>query len=236
VDSQPEKKSEAQERNAQRADSGWFHALIVALILDVGVFGILGRSKEMSIGGGLLVLGLVFTRFEIFDSFKGFGLEAKMREKIDQAEKVVSDAYASMEQTRELAKALAKNAFTVIARVGLYAPLTTPERVAAVEELRDGLRVVGISENEIDSLATEADFVLRWRHAIRLESLAAPPQAVAEIGALRDYSTKRLASAAEHMDVVKKYGMTGEAFEAAQDFLHFEREGKLRRPEVWGDE
>jgi hypothetical protein len=126
----------------ERTGASWFHLFAIALVADIGVFGFLGKAEEMGIGGGLLILGLIFTRLHVFKSFKGFGLEAELQEKLDRAEKVSSEAYATARQVQELAKALGTNALITLARTGVMASISLTERVFVANQVQTALRSI----------------------------------------------------------------------------------------------
>src|SRR5437762_11794238 len=69
--------------------------LIVALVIVPILVGIFRGWKEMGVTVGAIGISLFFANMDKFTSFKGGGIEAKLRT-------AVNDAYAAIEQLKEL--------------------------------------------------------------------------------------------------------------------------------------
>lgn len=226
------------QRQASPAGSAWFHAFALALIVDVAAFGFLGRPTEMGVGGGLLILGLVFSRLELFKSVKGFGLEAELLEKkLERAEKVTSEAFATAAQVRELAKALAANAFALTSQIGLWSTMALTERLRVADEIRGALGSMGLSGDEVATLSEPIRHVARHQMARRIQEVGTlggmGENVNAEFEVLANWEKRFVAPASEFRAIATKHALTGDVLEVIADLEFFDRENKLRRPEMW---
>jgi hypothetical protein len=226
-----------------------FYLFGLALLGSIGFFGYRGQATVMGTAGGLLVVGMIFTRLDMFKNFKGFGVQAELREELARVEKVSSEAYATAEHVRALAKALSANALASIAGAGLWGgqQATLGQRITLANEILDAIRALGIGESEIAALSIPVQHLVRHRLAQaikRAAEIAAGTDSVAlrlkldeEFKSLADYANQFVAPPSQFRRVLSSLEISGAAVEEAiVDYEYFETSGKLRKGEesdVW---
>jgi len=118
--------------------------LIIALVVIPILFGIFRSPKEMGIAVTAIVLALFFSNIDKFSRFKGAGIEADLKT-------VVDEAYAAIEQLKELGLSLSGpivDEMAVSGRMLQYIPLK--HKLERVEKIADTLKKLGALPGEIE--------------------------------------------------------------------------------------
>lgn len=206
-----------------------------------------GRAAEMGIAVGACLFTMAFTRLEKFKVLKGAGFELQMKE----AEKVVREASATLEQLRDLAAVTSKISLDTLARSGVRTFQPVPEKLRLQGELVPVLQQIGVRPDEIAQATKTMDEVVRRQHALKIRR-----GAFAEVAAQTAKDTTRvnalfpLNEALEQLvpsnDIYApparvlrtciadhKLTMTDGLEDLLRDYEHFETTGTLRRPEIW---
>jgi len=216
----------------------WFFA--VALVASLGVFGYRHQPTEMGIAATACCMGLIFANLTLFTRFKGLGIDAELRQATEQAQAATQEATATVRQLRELAKALASNAFTITARTGLWGTLPLAKRVAMSDEIRAALATVDFSAEEIDVMSEPVKRIVRHQLARRIQDVSnnsgSPFGVNEEFEPLANFEKGTVAPASQYRAIAQKHNLSSDVFEAITDLEFFERDGKLRRPGLWSKE
>ncbi len=111
--------------------------LIIALVVLPAVFGIFKGAKEMTVIAGAIAVALFFANLDKFSYFKGGGVEARLKEAVDEA-------YAALEELKDLGLALSSPIVDELAlsgRMMQYMPLKY--KLERVEEISQTLKKLG---------------------------------------------------------------------------------------------
>ena len=154
--------------------------LILAIVIVPVLLAIFRGSKEALAITGAITVALFFANIDKFESFKGGGMEAKLRA-------AVNDAYAAIEQLRELGLAVSSpivDEMAVSGRIMQFIPLKHKlERVAKIEET---LRKLGAPEKDIEEAMSTIYQRVTGDHVVRIlyNLRAANPEKVAVFAGL----------------------------------------------------
>ncbi len=119
-------------------------ALYIAIVPLI--FGYLGKPTEMGLAAITSCLLFVFLNLEQFQSFKGAGFEATMRE----VDKVVNEAYATIEKLQDVAAALAEPIVVSITMEGrMLERIRKESKVELIQEIEKSLIGVGVSTDKV---------------------------------------------------------------------------------------
>ena len=117
------------------------------------IFGFMGRPAEMALAAATGLLLFAAVNLEKFESFKGAGFEAKLRE-------AVNEAYATIERLQDVAAALAEPIVLSIAMQGrLLEQITLKGKFARIADIEDKLQAIGVPRKKIEG-ATEDFYTL----------------------------------------------------------------------------
>jgi hypothetical protein len=151
------------------------------------------RAPVAILGVTVLLVAMAFTQLEKFESIKGAGVEFKLRQAAERAEKASEEAKATTEQvkaTTEQAKAtteeakattaelratasmLARLVLELLALNGLMAKIPDATKLKIKEDLDEALRAVGVPEEEIAALGERLCAAIRLGHADKVRDAA----------------------------------------------------------------
>lgn len=135
------------------------HLLSIILIMIPALFfGNEGKSVEMGLA---IIAGGICTAFLNMDKvkrFKGAGFEAEMKAEVQKA---VDEAYATIEQLRNLGKPLITAIIKIVVYNGRIGGLSNPEKHKLLEELNNISKSIIIGKNQeiIDTVKTFYRFI-----------------------------------------------------------------------------
>jgi hypothetical protein len=102
------------------------------------------ESAGIGVGSGIFLLFFVF--LPEFEKFKGLGFEAKLKEKIKEADE-------ALERLREFAPLIASMLFQMLNRLGRWSgPISRQGQFEFVENVKKQLKTMGISNDQIERL------------------------------------------------------------------------------------
>ena len=110
-------------------------------------------SATSAFGFGILVLFFAF--IHEFQKFKGFGIEAELREKIREADDTIK-------KLRDIALPLAAINLRMLNRLGRWSgPISRKDRFEFVDSIGKELKGLGISDRQLDELNAELLLAVR---------------------------------------------------------------------------
>jgi hypothetical protein len=190
------------------------------------------------------VMALVAVNLERLKLLDVFGVKADLTA-------ATHEAYATIAHLRGLAASVGKITLDMWARDGTWATLSDVKRVALKRELESTLTTIGLTSEQLKLTTSVFDQYLRRKHIGRIVAavfthygqpsgpkpvmgFASFDEAVAEYINVDD--TFYTPPAELRRKLFKaKIDITEGINEALLDYEHFEREGTLRRPEVWDE-
>lgn len=212
--------------------------LIAILIVIPTSFGAFGKYKEMGLSIIAVSIALSFNNIDRFVKFKGGGFEAELRidTAVTNANKASEKAYAALDQVRKLAVALTDATVTTLAVPGPFQYVHLKYKIDQIEHVKSALRGLGLPEKDIEEAVSTFTTRVKSDHIRRI------------LGAINKElpNDKKLFTdsfdidvSAWNMERIKKFleansiAIEGEIKEAIQDLEYYERNGKLRREDMW---
>lgn len=194
------------------------------------IFGFLGKPTEMGLSAVTGCLLLAFLNLEKFESFKGAGFEAKLKQ-------AVVDAYATIEKLQKLAASLAEPivmSITMENRLMQY--ISMQGKILQIKEIEDSLLKIGVSEEDAKKATSFFFDVIKDDHIKRI--LYQIPK---EEGAPENFkeSAKGLQeSRPDEFDIHdfirgSQWTPNGETAQLLSDLEYFQTKRKFRRIEKW---
>ncbi|MHB9073854.1 MAG: hypothetical protein ACYC6G_10040 [Desulfobaccales bacterium] len=97
------------------------------------------------------IICLIFVFLSEFERFKGFGIEAELRKKIQEADEIIR-------HLREVSLPIAELLFAVDARIGRCSgPIPRPDRYRIMKQIEDALNKIGVSHKGMQEAKSEFD-------------------------------------------------------------------------------
>ena len=206
------------------------YILIVVLVIGLIPLSKYRGWKEMSAFAAAISVALFFTNLDKFSRFKAGGIEAELRT-------VVTEAYAAIEQLKELGLSLSTpivDNLAISGRMLIYIPLKYKlERVAKIAET---LKKLGASEKEIEEACSTIyqrvtnDHMRKTLHSLLSSNPGKQPlfQGLDD-GKMDNWDKSKLEK------FIKDNGLkkSEETEEWIRDLDYFLKNKKLRREEQW---
>jgi hypothetical protein len=196
------------------------------------IFGLRNQPTEM---GPSIVAGcisMIFFRLDSIQSFKGLGFELRiLRQQLNRNA-------ATIEQLQNLSVILARPVLGLLIGAGRFGGMADTRKT--VEELNASLRLMGMSEKQVEEANSIYNAYMTWDHGFHVQRRL-PKQLGGEardsIKTLHDYGELRIASPQDFRRELAALDLLDEeAEEAIKDYEYFLEHHKLRRPELWQQE
>ncbi|MCZ2808750.1 MAG: hypothetical protein O2V44_05295 [Candidatus Bathyarchaeota archaeon] len=113
------------------------------LIASVFVFGLKGMAAEMGIAVAASGIFLAFANLDKFSEFKGAGFEAKLKE-------AVSEANATIENLKEVAKPLIKTSLFSLSKAGRFSENAFDKSHDVYDQLADLQEKIGLIGDDLE--------------------------------------------------------------------------------------
>jgi hypothetical protein len=204
-------------------------ALICLLVIIPVVFGFLKKPKEMIIAVAAIGLALFFANIEKFERFKGAGFEAELRTAVD-------DAYAAIEQLRELGLALSGPIVDELAVSGRAQYFHLKHKLRRVDNIANTLKKLGASKDEIEEACSAIYEGVKNDHIRKIIYSLKKSNPTKETlfeglrdGTMDDWDKEKIVSFITKHDLNKGKD-TDECF---LDLEYFLKNRKLRREDKW---
>tara|TARA_B100001971_G_scaffold206962_1_gene226471 strand:+ start:533 stop:1174 length:642 start_codon:yes stop_codon:yes gene_type:complete len=204
--------------------------LIIALVVLPAVFGIFKGAKEMTVIAGAIAVALFFANLDKFSYFKGGGVEARLKEAVDEA-------YAALEELKDLGLALSSPIVDELAlsgRMMQYMPLKY--KLERVEEISQTLKKLGATDEEIrEACSTIFDRIESDHIKAMLGSLKqANPEKESLFEGIHDGKFKDWAKADVERLIEGEALQTNENYSKWSESLdYFKDTRKLKYPDDW---
>lgn len=201
--------------------------LLLLYLVAMPTAGVIkGELEAAGFFAGIGIAALLMLRLPDLVEFKAFGLEAKLRESIREAE-------ATIDQLRELAATLAGPALDDLAMHGqTFTHLTFEHRCSQKERIVTTLRSIGLAETKIEEVADLWTSVARFFVAAEMNARVHKrnPQLARE---LRKVIGKRddLSPPAQIKAFLDAHEIEADVLEIFDDYDRLWRTGELRHPE-----
>jgi hypothetical protein len=204
--------------------------LIVALVIVPILLAIFRGPKEMTIAAGAIGVALFFANLDKFSRFKGGGIEAELRT-------VVNEAYAAIEQLKELGLALSSPIVDDMAVSGkMLKFIHLKYKLERVAKIEDTLRKLGASDKEIEEATATLYHRVIGEHVEKvLYSLRTSNPGKAALfagldeGQMSDWDKGKL----EQFIKDNALQVNSDGAELMTDLDYFLTNKKLRREELW---
>jgi hypothetical protein len=204
--------------------------LILSMVIVPVLFGIFRGPKEMGLAAAAITVAMFFANLDKFSRFKGAGIDAELKT-------AVSDAYAAIEQLKELGLSVSSpivDELAVSGRMLQYLPLKN--KLEQVEKIRQTLRKLGASDKEINETCSTLydrvteDHMGRILHGLR-ESNPGKESLFEglDTGKMSGWDRSKLEKFINDNGLKKN----GETEEWIRDLDYFLETRKLRREDEW---
>jgi hypothetical protein len=126
----------------------WMSPALIALLVVVPcIFGVVSMPAQMGLATAAIIAALFFANVERFEKFKVAGMEAEVRKAVEQA-------YAAIEDLRELALALADPVMDTLGATSMLGSVAPAKyRVEQVSRIASNLRKLGATDKQISDAA-----------------------------------------------------------------------------------
>jgi hypothetical protein len=160
-----------------RTASGWAKAACVGFgvaLLGTLIAGFIlpDKSAVVAVAAPVLLAAMGFTRLDLFESFKGGGLELKLRQATADAEHATEEAKATLAEVRALGASLARLSLNALARANVIGEFRWSDKIRLRDDLKHQLQKLGVSEDEIDDADMMFREFMRFRLAHRVVEAA----------------------------------------------------------------
>lgn len=116
----------------------------VSMVLLGGYKTLIGSIADATLSFVIAVILLLLTQIEYLKSFKALGLEAVLKDKIDEADTLLA-------QLKSISLPLTEMLFSTMAHSGRYGKMSRRDENAYVEKITGQLKLLGVAENLIDT-------------------------------------------------------------------------------------
>ena len=123
-------------------DKNYTNTIIIVSFISIVFFGIFGKVAEMGVMTTFTFIILFFLNIDKFKSIKAGSLEAEL-------EDAVKEAYATIEQLKEISSSSAKASISTI--INSYS-LNTENDIVIHDELIVNLKNIGVSQTKIEEI------------------------------------------------------------------------------------
>jgi hypothetical protein len=229
----------------QRTASGWAKAACVGFgvaLLGTLIAGFMlpDKSAVVAVAAPVLLAAMGFTRLDLFESFKGGGLELKLRQATADAEHATEEAKATLAEVRALGASLARLSLDALARANLLGEFRWSDKIRLRDDLKHQLQKLGVSEDEIDDADRIFRELMRYRLADRVVDAAREACQVERNGVIDadymafqsktqdvfDFGSMSVPKAGHLRELVKDY-IDEDVERCLRDYEHFETTGQL---------
>ncbi len=214
-----------------------FYSIMFGISFLFTMFGVgyfLYRSEVASattvIGAGFLLMA--FANLDKFARFKGAGFEAEMRS-------IVREGHVTLEKHRELALNFAAIILSTVS-AGKFTGVNIFQRLDFRRQLVADLERLEVSSESICRATEKFDDYIRHDHALKV---VVPTFSLKDLddtnkeeimSLIRDRESIPSSAVGNFREVVERAGIElPEVREAIEDLEYYDKEKKLRRPEVW---
>ena len=151
----------------------------VALLASIAAGFVTGSAAVVAVAAPTLLAAMAFTRLELFESFKGGGLELKLREATadakqatENAEHATEEAKATLSEVRALGVSLSRLSLEALARASLLGEFPMSVKLRLRYDLKEQLEKLGVSEAELSDADKTFHLLLRYKVARRIVDAA----------------------------------------------------------------
>ncbi len=207
---------------------------IIAIMTIATIMGFNNMKVEMGIIIGLGIPVWFFLTIEKFETFKGAGIEAKLK-------KAVSEANATVEELRELAVSLAEPTIVLITmsnRPFQYLPISS--KIEMKDKVMTSLKNLKISDSQIDKTTSFMDNVFiqdhlnKIKHYLEKKNTEKKALEILEKDFIDFDKTPNKNISSKLFDFLDKEELIDENITAYMEDIDFYIEHKkIRRPDEW---
>ena len=132
--------------------------LAVLLFVSGAILSLFGKVGSAGSNYGAGFLCLVFVYISQFKSFKGFGIEAELQEKIDEAEEIIK-------RLREVTLPITNMLFILLSKQGRWSgPMSRRKQIEIISKIEGELSAIGAGQSRLEEAKKE------W-HSVNIRDL-----------------------------------------------------------------
>jgi hypothetical protein len=206
----------------------YFRLILVLMIVITA--GVAFKSPEIAmIFAATSVSAILLDNLENLDKLELFGLKAKLKEKIQEAE-------VTIEHLRSLAVSLSQPAISLITMHGnITKKFTHDYKAALIKQINDQLRYISIPEDHIREANRLWYFQNLNDHALRITEGLYPnyKEEIEKLLALGEDGAM-VGTPEQYLELLKKHNLLdNHRKELVEDFAYYRKNREYRRPELW---
>ena len=208
-----------------------FISVVVILVPGLS-FGALGKSVEMGLAVAAGAIAAAFINIDKFEHFKGAGFEAQMK-------KAVEEAYATIENLREITKPLIVSMVGMLTHANRWSGMEQDQKHKLMDDFERISKALSLNDKELDSVIEIFHRYHTWDHfSVFITALSKEnnisKESIKELEQLRDYKTSNFPS---KEDIISLLGVPLDDLnlginEVLEDYLYYRNNHKLRREEA----
>lgn len=199
------------------------------VLLPTCIFGVLGKPTEMGLGIVAGAIAAAFLNLDRIERFKGAGFEAEMK-------KVVAEAYATIENLKDLAKPLILSTLNILTFSGRWGGMDPYQKHELAENLERIAKSLSLQDNDFESAMEVFHRYHTWDHYTQFIDAVSKEKDIDDsakdrLAALRNYESTDYPSK-ELIDWTLGRAaetVSPETKEILEDYLYYLKERRLRR-------
>lgn len=190
-------------------------------------FGFIGKPTEMGLAIVAGAIAAAFMNIDKIQRFKGAGFEAEMK-------KAVDEAYATLENLRELATPLLVSILANLTYFGRFGGMDPHRKHKFKDELKDIADKLSITDNELDEALKIFHRYHAWDHVsqiideVRKEQIL-PPDELKKLSEIKDYSSDKLPSVHEITNLIGEVKLPERIQLLFDDYEYYLTNKRLRK-------
>ncbi|PJN50017.1 hypothetical protein PAEAM_56290 [Paenibacillus sp. GM1FR] len=203
---------------------------IISILIIIGpglYFGYVGKSTEMGLAILSGAVAVAFMNIDKIQRFKGAGFEAEMK-------KAVEDAYATIENLKELATPLIITVVTNLTYSGRLGGMDPHRKHRFKDELKIISDKLLITDSELEDAMSNFHRYHTWDHISRIADEVHKEQLLSDehrrkLSELRDYSSSHFPSVNEIKNLFIGTPIPERIQDLIDDYDYYLKNKKLRR-------